>query len=118
MVWALLGGAVWALCFQAEPRLALPWVALGPLLLLAGAGCGDGRDLKLSLLAGFGLGWLHGLAAWRLEVPWIASTVGTYSQASPALARLALLLLALYLGLYSGLFVLLGRLLSRRAWGV
>lgn len=98
---AVAGGAVWGLAFGREPWNVASWAALAPLLLLLGAPGGRGRT--------FLLGWLHGLAAWLVAIPWIAPTLRTYGGMPRWLAVLCLLLLAGYLALFHGAFALLGR---------
>lgn len=93
-------GALWAACFGREPLGLAPWFALAPLLLLLGT--------VRSRRAAFGLGWLHGLAFWLASIPWIAPTLETFGGLAPWLSVLLLLALALYLGLFTGLFGVLG----------
>lgn len=105
---AVGGGVAWSLCFGRETSLWLPWLALVPLLLLvAGADrMGGGR--------GFLWGWLHGVVAWLGSVYWIAATVTTFGGLPHWLSVVVLGLMALYLGLDHGIFVLLGGRIWRR----
>ncbi len=102
---ALAAGALWALCFAPEPLVVVPWLALVPLILLL-----EGRRPVLS-------GWLFGLSFWATSMAWIPATVDTYGGLSPALAWIALVLLAGYLAVYPALFAGLGAWLlgGRRA---
>ena len=99
---ALLGGAVWALCFGRQTLPLASWLALAPLIVLLGH--------RRSWL----LGWLHGVVFWLLAIPWIRPTLETYGALPTWLSFISLLLLCLYLGLYQGLFAALGRPLWRR----
>lgn len=82
--------------------MVLPWVALVPLVLL------------LDAPRAGGWGWLHGIVSWLAAIPWIVPTLTTFGALPKALAWLALVLLAAYLGLFHGAFAALGRLLWRR----
>lgn len=104
---AAASGAVWALCFTAEPRLWLPWIALSPLLFLL-------RQRHYPALA-----LVHGISAWLVSIPWISQTVATYGGLASWLGAGSLLLLAVYLGSYHLVFALLSkRLLEGPAWHV
>lgn len=99
------GGVWWAFCFDQRPGLLLPLAAAAPLFAIA-AVPGSWRRLWL--------GWLHGVVAWLVAVPWIAGTLEIYGGLPGVASVLLLGLLALYLGLYHGLFCwLAGRLLAR-----
>jgi apolipoprotein N-acyltransferase len=92
----------WGLCHGAAPPPGLSWIALAPLLLVLGA-----------RRPGW-LGWLHGVAAWGVAVPWIVPTITTYGVLPGWLGGLALLLLAAILGAYDAAFAALGARLWRR----
>ena len=86
--------------------MLLPLAAAVPVFAIAAVPGGSLRRLLL--------GWLHGLVAWLVAVPWIASTLEIYGGLPGFASALLLGLLALYLGLYHGLFCwLAGRLLAR-----
>lgn len=97
---AVLGGAVWALCFGRDALAFAPWLALVPLLLLLG----DRRAAWLGLL--------HGTTYWLASASWIAQTLETYGRLPGWLAVALLILMALYLGAYTSAFAWLGR----RVW--
>ena len=100
------GGIWWAFCFDRSPGLLLPLAAAVPVIALAAVPGGPWRRLWL--------GWLHGVVAWLVAVPWIASTLTVYGGLPGVASALLLGVLALYLGLYHGLFCwLAGRLLQR-----
>ena len=100
------GGIWWAFCFDRSPGLLLPLAAAVPVIALAAVPAGPWRRLWL--------GWLHGVVAWLVAVPWIASTLTVYGGLPGVASALLLGVLALYLGLYHGLFCwLAGRLLQR-----
>lgn len=115
---AVIGGVSWGLCFHAQARPWLACLALAPLLMLAGVApetTTRGRNRwNRSMPWRIGLGWLYGVASWLVAIPWIASTVSTFGDASPALGLLALLLLSLYLGLFPAAFSALGPLVTKR----
>ena len=73
---ALAGGVLWALCFTAEERLLLPWVALVPLVALA------------TRRRAFWWGWLHGVAFWGGSLPWLIDTVVIHGGLPRALSIL------------------------------
>src|SRR5690606_14974736 len=100
--WAIGGGVAWGLCHVAAPPPGLALVALAPLLLL----CGARR-------AGW-LGWLHGAVSWAVAMPWIGPTVSVFGQLPGWLGALAVVALALWLGIWDGLFTRLGAHLWRR----
>ncbi len=99
---AVLGGAVWALCFGRQALVVAPWLALAPLLLL------------LSHRRAAWLGLVHGASYWLLAVSWIGPTLEVFGALSSWLSIVLLLLLALYLGAYSWAFAGLGRRLWLR----
>jgi len=107
VAFALAGGAVWGLAFGREPWLVASWLALAPLFPLLGA---PGRRRWT-----FTLGFLHGLAAWVVAIPWIVPTLQSYGELPAWLAWISLLILAGYLALYHGAFAVLGRPLWRWA---
>ncbi len=99
-----LGGAVlFSLCFARQPNAWLPWVALVPMILLLG------RRRALA----WGVVWAAGI--WLGSMYWIHATLQSYGGLPPALAWLAQVLLALYLGFDQMVFVLLGRRIWRRS---
>lgn len=106
------GGLVWAACFEREPFLVLPWVALAPLLLAI--------TRARTARGAFGLGWLHGTAFWLAAIPWIQPTLVTYGGLAAPLAWALVAGLAVYLGLYQGLFAWLVRPLlgGRLRWAL
>ncbi len=113
LVVAALSALLWALCFQAETRLLLPWIALAPLVaasLHVGSRALPGRFLLL-------VGWLHGILFWWLTIPWIVPTLVRFGQLPVGLSVALLTLLAAYLGSYHGLFLLACRVLARRGVG-
>ncbi len=116
----IASGVAWGLCFGREERPLLGWVALVPLVLLGGAGGVPyaiwGREVPgPSPARAFALGWLHGVVSWTVSIPWIIDTVGTYGGLPRWLAVLALLALAVYLGLYHAIFAGLGSAMARTA---
>ncbi|HMB52313.1 MAG TPA: apolipoprotein N-acyltransferase [Thermoanaerobaculia bacterium] len=108
-LFAVVGGAFWGLAFGREPWRFGSWIALAPLFVCLGAPFGR-RGVAL-------LGFLHGLAAWLVSIPWIAPTLMTFGQMPEWLAIFCLLLLAGYLALFHAAFALLGRHLWRAATG-
>ena len=108
-LFALAGGAVWGLAFGREPWVVASWLALAPLFPLLGAP--GGRRWT------FVLGFLHGLAAWIVAIPWIVPTLRSYGELPVWLAWISLFILAGYLALYHGAFAVLGRPLWRWAVG-
>lgn len=103
---ALVAGALWGLCFGREPLGLAPWAALVPLFFLLN-GERPGR-----------WGFLHGLAAWLVSIPWIAPTLETYGGLNRPLAALLLVVLCSYLACYHLVFALLGSRLWRRGGAV
>jgi len=105
---AVAAGALWGATLGTEPRPLLAWVALAPLLLLLG-----GRRPAL-------IGFLHGLAAWLVTIPWIAPTLVTYGGISRGLSVLLVVVLAAYLGAFHALFAALAAGPWRRggAWAL
>ena len=105
---AVAAGALWGTTLGTEPRPLLAWVALAPLLLLLG-----GRRPAL-------IGFLHGLAAWLVTIPWIAPTLVTYGGISRGLSVLLVVVLAAYLGAFHALFAALaaGPWRRRGAWAL
>ncbi|MCP3963231.1 MAG: apolipoprotein N-acyltransferase [bacterium] len=99
---AISGGALWSLCFGRQPSVWLPWVALTPLILLLGR--------RRAVL----WGWLFAFCLWLGSMYWIAGTLQTFGGLTPALALVAQVLLALYLGFDQVVFVFLGRRIWRR----
>ena len=99
---AVLGGAVWGLCFGRETLPLASWAALAPLVLLLGH-----RRAPL-------LGWLHGTVFWAVSISWIAPTLETYGGLPRPLAIVLTAALCLFLGLYHLAFAWLGRPLWRR----
>ncbi len=87
-------------------------MALAPLLPLA-AGRGPGSRPAL-------LGFLHGLAAWLVAIPWIAPTLVTYGRLPPWLGAVLLVVLCAYLGAFHALFAALAARPWRRggAWAL
>lgn len=94
---AIGGGLAWALCFQADPRSWLAWVALAPLVALV-----------YRPRAAF-WGFVYGLVYWLASLPWIATTVSTFGGLPTAVGVLALLLLAGWLSIETALLAALGR---------
>ena len=105
---AVAAGALWGATLGTEPRPLLAWVALAPLLLLLG-----GRRPAL-------IGFLHGLTAWLVTIPWIAPTLVTYGGISRGLSALLVVVLAAYLGAFHALFAALaaGPWRRRGAWAL
>ncbi len=103
---SVLGGLWWAFCFDAGPGSALPLFVSAPLFVIAIAPGGSLRRLLL--------GWLHGLVAWLIALPWIASTLVVYGGIPWVVSALLLVGLALYLGLCHGLFCWLAGFALRR----
>jgi apolipoprotein N-acyltransferase len=83
-------------------------VALGPLLLLIDQSRASSPRQALVL------GWLHGTAAWWVQVPWIAATIHHHGGLPLWAALALLLLLCVYLGGYHAAFAWLGHRLLRR----
>ena len=108
---AVIAGALWGACFEPGAWPWLSFVALGPLLFLVRL------PTPCSPRRAFGLGWLHGAAAWWVQVPWIAATIHRYGGLPLPAALGLLLLLCLYLGAYHGVFAWLGSRLLRRDGG-
>ena len=104
---AVVGGVWWAFCFDERPGFLIPLAAAVPLCLIAGAPLGPWRRLWL--------GWLHGVVAWLIAVPWLSTMLTVYGGLPSWLAACLLSVLALYLGAYHGLFCwLAGPVLGRR----
>ena len=99
---AIGGGLLWGACFAHEPRTAVAWGALAPLVLLA-------RHRR----AGW-LGFLHGLSAWLLSLAWIPGTLVTFGKLPLVAAWSLTVLVAAYLGIYHGVFARLARRFARR----
>jgi apolipoprotein N-acyltransferase len=91
----VLAGAGWGLAHGVGAKPWLAAVALAPLLIAL-----DGRRPWLR-------GWLFGIVAWCVAIPWIVPTITTYGLVSG--------LLAVILGAYDALFALAGARLWRRA---
>jgi len=111
LLWLLLaagGGVLWALCFERQPFLLAPWVALAPLFLL----------LLLPPRRAAALGFVHGFASWMTALSWIASTLVTYGGLPKAASVPLLAILAAYLALYHAAFAGLGARLWRRGGGL
>jgi len=100
-LWALLGGATWALCFGERGLLLAPWLALAPIFFLLG------RPRAVALA------WLHGTAFWLGSLYWIVPTLMTFGRLPATLATLGLLLLAAFLSL---LFWVPFGFFGRRLW--
>src|SRR4029079_7596415 len=88
LVFAALGGLLWASQFEPRAYVVAPWLALVPLLLLMGS--------PRPALFGF----VHGVLYWSASIPWIASTLVTYGQLPAWLSWSLLGLLAAYLALF------------------
>jgi apolipoprotein N-acyltransferase len=101
-LFAAASGVAWGASQAIETRPWLAAIALAPLLV---ALLGPRPVL---------LGWLSGIVAWCVALPWIVPTITTYGQLDGWVAGLALLLLAAILGLYHALFAGLGARLFRR----
>jgi len=99
---ALGGGALWGLCFAAQPWPGFAWVGLVPLFLL------------LSSRRAWLLGWIHGAATWAVALSWIVETLTTYGEIEGWIAGLLLVGLAAVLGLYHAAFAALGSRFWRR----
>jgi apolipoprotein N-acyltransferase len=102
---ALVGGALWGLCFSIQPWLPLCAVGLVPLFLLLG-------QPRAWLL-----GWLHGIATWSVALFWLVDTLTTYGEIEGWLAGLLLLGLSAVLGLYHLVFAAIASRLWRRGGG-
>jgi len=100
LLYALIGGVFWGLCFSAQGFQWAPWIALAPLLLLMGQ--------PRPGLSGF----LFVASSWLIAIPWIAGTLVNFGSMSPWLAWLLLLALVAYLGLYGAAF----SFLVHRTW--
>lgn len=106
---AAAGGAVWGLAFGRQPWNVASWVALTPLLLCLGAPGGRRRAALL--------GFVYGLAAWLVAIPWIAPTLQTFGGLPVWLSWLSVCLLCAYLAAFHAVFAALGRDLWRAAAG-
>lgn len=99
---ALVSAVAWSLCFEQEPAVLLPWVALAPMLFLLGR------------RRPFLWGWLFGFVFWATSMSWLTPTLMEHGGLNPLLARFLNLLCALYLGLDQALFAWVGSRLWRR----
>jgi apolipoprotein N-acyltransferase len=99
---AVLGGWMWALCFQRESLTLASWLALAPLFLLLRSPW-PGR-----------LAFLHGLVAWMVSLSWISPTLQTFGSIAPPLSVALTALLSAYLAAFHVAFAWLGAPLWRR----
>ena len=103
---SLLSGVLLILSFP-DPNLEfLAWVALVPLFLSI-----EGKGLFQSFLLGFSTGFVSFLGI----LYWIIVAVHTYGNVPLILSFLILLLLVAYLGLFTGAFTFLTRLIQTRS---
>ena len=104
---AIGGGWSWSLCFEAEERGWLAWVALAPLLMLL-----ERRN---------GVRWalLFGVVYWSAALPWIVTTLASFGGMPVSVARLIFVVLVCYLAIDIVLFAWIGRFLLRASpeWG-
>jgi apolipoprotein N-acyltransferase len=107
-LYAIVAGAFWGACFLPATPPGLSFLALGPLLLLSRASVTQARGALV-------LGWLHGIVAWWVQVPWIAATIHRHGGLPAWVALLLLLLLCAYLGAYHAAFAWVSHRLSRSA---
>lgn len=92
-------------------------MALAPLLpLAAGRGPGSRSSAVRAALVGF----LHGLAAWLVAIPWIAPTLVTFGRLPEGLSAVLLVVLCSYLGAFHAIFAALAAGPWRRggAWAL
>lgn len=97
---AALGGALWGLAFGITPRPWLGFVGLAALLALLSAPRLSRRGAAL-------VGFVHGLVAWLVSIPWIVPTVAEFGRQPRWLAVIFLLLLASYLAAFHAAFAAL-----------
>ena len=97
---ALLGGVLWATCFNETVFTVAPWLALVPLILLL-----DGPRPGL-------LGLLWGFSFWLASMIWIPPTLVTFGSIPIWLSWLLFALLSVYLGSFVGAFTWL----AKRVW--
>ncbi|HVS62500.1 MAG TPA: apolipoprotein N-acyltransferase [Thermoanaerobaculia bacterium] len=108
---------MWGACFQTTPRPLLALVALLPLLLLLLRPSREPLALwrVRSAPRCLALGWLHGIGAWLVAVPWIAGVLREHGGLSGWLSVLLLIALCAYLGAYHAAFALFARRMIARA---
>jgi apolipoprotein N-acyltransferase len=105
LLFAVVGGVLWGLCFGHTSPGVEVWLALVPLPLL---------------LTRRHAGWLcfaYGVAAWETSLCWIVPTLIHYGSLSWPVAVLLASVLAVYLALFHALFGRLGGPLWRRWLG-
>ena len=112
---ALLAGALLALSFPRYGHPAFGWVALVPLLVaLSGWNGRPGRTPGQPPRRAFVLGWVAGTTCFVGTVYWTATVVQEFGGLAMPVAIIAMLLLALYLGLFPAVAsVITARLVAR-----
>jgi len=117
-----LAGALLALSFPKFGHPACAWIALVPLLLALSGWTGRPGPLRgTSALRGFGLGLVTATVYFAGTLYWTGSVLAAFGGLPGPLAVLAVILLALYLGLYlsvgtAAMGVLLARGGRRALW--
>jgi len=105
ILFAVMGGAIWAVHFGRSPLDVSCWVALSPLLLL------------LSFPHSGRLAFIHGFVGWMVALSWIPQTLVTFGKLPLAGAIPLTGLLAAFLAGYQAVFGWLGGKIWRR-WPV
>ncbi len=119
---ASLAGALLALSFPKFGHPACAWIALVPLLLALSGWSGRPGPLRgTSALRGFGLGLVTATVYFSGTLYWTGGVLAQFGGLPAPLAVLAVILLALYLGLYlsvgtAAMGVLLARGGRRALW--
>jgi len=122
VVLASLAGALLALSFPKFGHPACAWIALVPLLLALSGWSGRPGPLRgTSALRGFGLGLVTATVYFTGTLYWTGGVLAAFGGLPGPLAVLAVILLALYLGLYlsigtAAMGVLLARGGRRALW--
>jgi apolipoprotein N-acyltransferase len=113
---ALLSGALLALSFPKYGHPAFGWVALVPLFVaLSGWNGRPGHIPGQPARRAFGLGLVAGTTYFVGTVHWTATVVQQFGGVAQPLAIVAMLLLAIYLGLFSAIASMITARLVARA---
>jgi apolipoprotein N-acyltransferase len=101
-LFAVAGGALWAVHFARQPLSVSSWIALSPLLLL------------LSFPRSGRLAFVHGFVGWMVALSWIPQTLVTFGKIPLPGAVPLTALLAAFLAGFQAVFGWLGGAIWRR----